>query len=144
MNVLQILIIIKQLNFTGSVSLNEMDWGRPPDTATQSVSPGRVIYIDYDVDGNPRNYAVDNLHNFIWWPWWGIFVEPWLKVTLRTPFVGLSLYLMSQKLGFNGQCIIIRFRVKRCMSLYNRGGFIEKGRWKWKTGRMLPPQADQF
>ena len=69
MNVLQILIIIKQLNFTGSVSLNEMDWVRPPDTATQSVSPGRVIYIDYDVDGNPRNYAVDNLHNFIWWPW---------------------------------------------------------------------------
>lgn len=43
MNVLQILIIIKQLNFTGSVSLNEMDWGRPPHTATQSVSPGRVM-----------------------------------------------------------------------------------------------------
>lgn len=69
MNVLQILIIIKQLNFTRSVSLNEMDRGRPPHTAPQSVSAGRVIYIDYDVDGNPRNYAVDNLHNFIWWPW---------------------------------------------------------------------------
>ena len=43
--------------------------GRPPHTATQSVSPGRAIYIDYAVDGKPRNYAVDNLHNSIWRPW---------------------------------------------------------------------------
>lgn len=39
MNVLQILIIIKQLNFTENVPFNEMDRGRPHHTATQSVSP---------------------------------------------------------------------------------------------------------
>lgn len=66
MNVLQILIIIKQLNFIGNVSLNEMDGGRPPHTAMQSVhhkTPGRAIHIDYDADGNPWNYAMNNLHN---------------------------------------------------------------------------------
>lgn len=96
MNVLQILIIIKQLTFIGNVSLNEMDGGRPPHTAMQSVhhrTPGRAIHIDHDADGNPWNYAVNNLHNCMWWPWiWGVvFTEPGLKVTLRTllncPFI---------------------------------------------------------
>lgn len=81
---------------------SEMDRGRTTPYNTQSAhhkTPGRAIHADYDVDGNPRNYAVNNRHNYTWWPWiWGVVgYSVLIKGDIENTICGIVPHLMPQK-----------------------------------------------